>query len=67
MESKEVKVRVEYEWTFTKRQWDSSKKHLQTVMEEVGTNVEYDPINSFYILRDLCYPKVIKTDVSRIR
>lgn len=62
-----VKVRIEYEWNFTEKEWGELKSwDIATTQEKVKERLEYDPVSAFYSLRNITAPDPIKVKVELI-
>jgi len=57
-QSKKVKVQVTYEWEFDLKEWRDLDAHEERVKTSMKSNIEWDAVNAFYNLRNICYPKV---------
>jgi hypothetical protein len=58
MNNKKVKVQITYEWEFDSKEWRDLDAHQTKVKEIMKQNFEWDPVNAFWNLRDITYPKV---------
>lgn len=56
--NKKVKVQVTYEWEFDLKEWRDLDAHETKVKAIMEQNIEWDAVNAFYNLRNICYPKV---------
>lgn len=53
--SPKVKVSVTYTWTFDQRDWGEAQEFIQ-LREDVVNKVDYDNINMFHHLNQICWP-----------
>ena len=62
----QIKVRIEYNWTFNKKEWAEQKDHIKGVEADIKTKLDYDPMSMFYFLNDITYPQVSAADITHL-
>lgn len=50
-----IKVKVEYTWEFTPKEWYSKQDHEKAI-QDIKSKMEEDQISTFYYLNDICFP-----------
>ena len=62
----QIKVRIEYNWTFNKKEWAQQKEHIKQVETDIKTKLAYDPLSMFHFLNDVVHPQVGAADVTQL-
>ena len=53
---KKARIEVTYVWEVTKKEWDECLAHWADLEEDMKIRVGYDPIHTFFMLRDIGEP-----------
>ena len=62
----QIKVRIEYNWTFNKKEWAEQKHHFTGVETDIKTKIVYDPKSIFHFLNDITYPQVAAANITHL-
>ena len=62
----QIKVKIEYSWTFDKREWNEQKEHFRQVETDIKTKIVYDPLSIFHFMNDIIYPQVSAATVTQL-
>jgi len=56
--SKEIKVQLTLEWSFTERDWSKEKQHIEDLKENASVVLGYDTINALFMLNEIDRPEL---------
>ena len=56
--SKNIKVSMTLEWSFSEKQWSLEQRHLEELKNNPKQVVDYDVISSLYYLNDIEVPTI---------
>lgn len=64
--SKEIKVQLTLEWSFTERDWSKEQKHIQDLKEDGKVVLGYDTINALFMLNEIDRPELKNCKVTAV-
>ncbi len=64
--SKEIKVQLTLEWSFTEREWSKEKKHIEDRRENASEVLGYDTIKALFMLHELDRPELKNCKVTAV-
>jgi hypothetical protein len=64
--SKEIKVQLTLEWSFTERDWSKEQKHIKDLKEDGNVVLGYDTINALFMLNELDRPELKNCKVTAV-
>ena len=64
--SKEIKVQLTLEWSFTERDWSREKKHIEELKDTPSVVLGNDTINALFMLNDIDYPQLKDCKVTTV-
>ena len=59
----DIKVKLEFSWSFNKRDWNSKLKHFNEIKSDLESKSDYDGLSMFFFLNDIVRAELDHIDV----